>query len=154
MLSHPWHSVKFKPHCFWDMHSCALTDEARNSHEVLLPWQQVGGRLRSRIAEQLLNELEPDHHRTIVQLEQLQLEGRRNLTTWATTALASLKSDNLMQETLVVLCLFRPSTYGQWSMDKRFCHAWKKLEHPYFAWHRLQAFSAVQNLDPVWISKS
>ncbi|XP_076468617.1 uncharacterized protein LOC143299362 isoform X2 [Babylonia areolata] len=41
----------------------------------------VGGRLRSRIAEQLLNELEPDHHRTIVQLEQLQLEGRRNITT-------------------------------------------------------------------------
>ncbi|PVD25249.1 hypothetical protein C0Q70_15747 [Pomacea canaliculata] len=37
----------------------------------------VGGRLRSRIAEQLLNELEPDHHRIIVQLEQLQLEGRR-----------------------------------------------------------------------------
>lgn len=38
---------------------------------------KVGGRLRSRIAEQLLNELEPDHHRIIVQLEQLQLEGRR-----------------------------------------------------------------------------
>ncbi|KAK3774803.1 hypothetical protein RRG08_034892 [Elysia crispata] len=36
---------------------------------------QVGGRLRSRIAEQLLNELEPDTHRTIVQLAQLQLEG-------------------------------------------------------------------------------
>ncbi|RUS70526.1 hypothetical protein EGW08_021714 [Elysia chlorotica] len=35
----------------------------------------VGGRLRSRIAEQLLNELEPDTHRTIVQLAQLQLEG-------------------------------------------------------------------------------
>ncbi|XP_012939634.1 uncharacterized protein LOC101845475 [Aplysia californica] len=34
----------------------------------------VGGRLRSRIAEQLLNELEPDTHRTIVQLEQLQIE--------------------------------------------------------------------------------
>ncbi|XP_070191909.1 uncharacterized protein [Littorina saxatilis] len=41
----------------------------------------VGGRLRSRIAEQLLNEIEPDHHRTIVQMEQLQIEGRRNAPT-------------------------------------------------------------------------
>ncbi|XP_078341998.1 uncharacterized protein LOC111108050 isoform X2 [Crassostrea virginica] len=36
----------------------------------------VGGRLRSRIAEQLLNELELDAHRTVVQLEELQLENR------------------------------------------------------------------------------
>ncbi|XP_048257717.1 uncharacterized protein LOC124151794 isoform X2 [Haliotis rufescens] len=37
----------------------------------------VGGRLRSRIAEQLLNEFESDHHQTIVQLEELQLgDGR------------------------------------------------------------------------------
>nr|KAG5699494.1 hypothetical protein BaRGS_020053 [Batillaria attramentaria] len=46
-------------------------------HRVDELQSQVGGRLRSRIAQQLLNELEPDHHRTIVQLEQLQLEGRR-----------------------------------------------------------------------------
>lgn len=38
--------------------------------------EQVGGRLRSRIAEQLLNELELDAHRTVVQLEELQLENR------------------------------------------------------------------------------
>lgn len=34
----------------------------------------VGGRLRSRIADQLLNELDFDKHRTIIQLEELQLE--------------------------------------------------------------------------------
>ncbi|XP_061178732.1 uncharacterized protein LOC133187394 [Saccostrea echinata] len=38
--------------------------------------EQVGGRLRSRIAEQLLNELELDSHRTVIQLEELQLENR------------------------------------------------------------------------------
>ena len=52
----------------------------------LLPWDfsthflfmfQVGGRLRSRIAEQLINELEFDKHQTIVQLEELAVEGTR-----------------------------------------------------------------------------
>ncbi|KAK3103240.1 hypothetical protein FSP39_017753 [Pinctada imbricata] len=42
----------------------------------------VGGRLRSRIAEQLLNELELDHHRTIVQLEELQLESGKRETNY------------------------------------------------------------------------
>ena len=47
----------------------------------------MGGRLRSRIAEQLLNELESDAHRTVVQLEELQIEnrpgsGRRDTAYW------------------------------------------------------------------------
>ncbi|KAK3588936.1 hypothetical protein CHS0354_023696 [Potamilus streckersoni] len=37
----------------------------------------VGSRLRSRIADQLLNELDLDQHRTIVQLEELQLDSSR-----------------------------------------------------------------------------
>lgn len=37
----------------------------------------VGGRLRSRIADQLLNELDLDKHRTIIQLEELQLESAK-----------------------------------------------------------------------------
>ncbi|KAL4226305.1 hypothetical protein ACF0H5_014288 [Mactra antiquata] len=41
------------------------------SKKILRP-KTVGGRLRSRIAEQLLNELEFDKHQTIVQLEDLQ----------------------------------------------------------------------------------
>ena len=45
---------------------------------------KVGGRLRSRIAEQLLNELEADHHQTIVQLEELQIEGGKpNTMYWS-----------------------------------------------------------------------
>ena len=38
---------------------------------------QVGGRLRSLIAEHLINELEFDKHQTIVQLEELAVEGTR-----------------------------------------------------------------------------
>ena len=42
---------------------------------------QVGGRLRSRIADQLLNELDFDNHQTIVQLEELAIEGGNPLPT-------------------------------------------------------------------------
>lgn len=37
---------------------------------------QVAGRLRSRIADQLVNELDPpDHHETIMKLREMQLNG-------------------------------------------------------------------------------
>ncbi|KAL5014613.1 hypothetical protein ScPMuIL_008883 [Solemya velum] len=46
-------------------------------HKKMLRPKTVGGRLRSRIAEQLLNDLEQDGQQAMVQLEELQLEGNK-----------------------------------------------------------------------------
>ena len=46
-----------------------------NKINFILPFFQTIGRLRSRIADQLLNELDaPDHHETLIKLKELARE--------------------------------------------------------------------------------
>jgi len=48
------------------------------THSYMFIYDQVHSRLRSRIAEQLMNELELDQQNTIIQLEELQLDSSRS----------------------------------------------------------------------------
>lgn len=71
----------FPPAIVWPNNRTLTPDMGGLNNEPakkMLRPKTVGGRLRSRIAEQLLNELEADHHQTIVQLEELQIEGGKS----------------------------------------------------------------------------
>ncbi|XP_053377209.1 uncharacterized protein LOC123529723 isoform X3 [Mercenaria mercenaria] len=68
----------FPPAIIWPNNRTLTPDMGGLNNEPTKKIQRpktVGGRLRSRIAEQLMNELEFDHHQTVEQLEVLAIEG-------------------------------------------------------------------------------
>ncbi|KAH3820990.1 hypothetical protein DPMN_122743, partial [Dreissena polymorpha] len=75
----------FPPAIIWPNNRTITPDMGNLNNEPSKKMQRpktVGGRLRSRIADQLLNELDFDKHQTIVQLEELAIEGGKPIANY------------------------------------------------------------------------